>query len=60
MFALDDPRVVVSPVLILEQPFVELPGGMAGELFHEIYRTRALDVADVLLAPFDEFFGEFR
>ena len=46
------------PVLVLEDPLVELPGGVAGELLAEVDRPRALDVGEVTSAEGDQFVGK--
>ena len=54
-FGLDDARFSRAPVLIPQQPLVELAGLAPGQLGLEVDRAGALDAREVLAAPVDEF-----
>jgi len=50
-----DPTVGFAPILILEKPFVELPGWMSGKLLTEINGAWALHIGQLLPAIRNQF-----
>src|SRR5690606_2345763 len=46
-------RALVAPVLVLQQPLVELPGGVARQFGAEVDRARALVVREMVAAVRD-------
>src|SRR6516162_1387142 len=57
--ALDDPRRLVAPVPVAEQPLVELAGRKSRQLGLEIDRARHLLARQRLAAERDQFVGKF-